>query len=140
MSIIDQIEIIKARFDESGELLSSDKSFIQSYYERVLNKRFNRSGCGQCYKDAFIEMYIYIKKNGLRDMGQFILKREELLHINGDSQVYTRANITDNIAIKYLKKYPNAITRFESYPDNWEEIISGEVKKATSKGKQKKSE
>lgn len=130
MYILGKIEEIGVRFKASGELLSSDKSFIESYYERILFKRFNNRGCGQCYNDAFIEMYTYVKRNGIKDMGKFILKREELIHIQGDKQVYARPNITDEIAIKYLSEYPNAIKKFETYPDNWEELTkSSEVKK-----------
>ena len=124
MYVSDKIEEIKARFDASDELLSSDKSFIESNYERILSKRFNKTGCGQCYHDAFIEIYIHIKQKGIKKMGKFILKREEVLHITGSPQVYTRANITDDVAAKYLKQFPNAIGRFEGYPDDWEKIIS----------------
>lgn len=124
MYALKKIEEMKARFDDSGELSAFDKSFIESHYERISKKRFNNNGCGQCYHDAFIEMYVHVKKYGIKDMGQFILKREVLIHITGDPQVYTRANITDDIAIKYLKQFPNAINRFESYPDNLEDILS----------------
>lgn len=117
VDLLNRIEDMKVRFDQSGELSSSDKSFIDSYYERILSKSFNRSNCNQCYRDAFIEIYIYVKQNGIKKMGKYILKREELIHIAGDPQVYTRANLTDDIAIKYLKKYPNAISKFESFPD-----------------------
>lgn len=126
MDILEKIEEVKVRFDQTNELSSSDKSFIESIYERVLSKRFNNRGCGQCYRDAFIEIYVQVKKSGIKDMGKFVLKREELLHIGGN--VYTRVNIQDKISIEYLKKYPNAITRFESYPENWEELIAVKAK------------
>ena len=125
--MLTKIEDMKVRFDDSGELSSSDKSFIESNYERILSKRFSRQGCGQCYKDAFVEIYIHIKKNGIKTMGKFILKREVVLHIAGDSNVYTRANITDEVAVKYLRKYPQAISQFEVYPDDWENIKSNPI-------------
>lgn len=124
MYVLNKIEEMKVRFDESGELSSSDRSFIESNYERILSKRFNRSGCGECYKEAFAEIYIHIKKNGIKNMGKFILKREVVLHIAGDSQVYTRANINDDVAAKYLKQFPNGIGHFESFPDDWDSIVS----------------
>lgn len=125
MYLLNRIEEMKARFDESGELSPSDKIFIESNYERILNKRFTRSGCGQCYRDAFIEIFIHTKKYGIKDMGKYILKREEVIHVAGDPQVYTRSNITDRIAINYLRKYPNAINRFESFPEDWESEVNG---------------
>lgn len=124
MYLLEKIEEMKVRFDESGELSFSDKTFIESNYERILSKQFSNRGCGQCYQDAFIEIYIHVKQNGIKDMGQFNLKREEVLHITGDTKVYTRVNIKDEVAIKYLKQFPNAINRFETYPDDWEKLVA----------------
>lgn len=124
MYLLDKIEEMKVRLGESGELSFSDKTFIESNYERILSKQFSSRGCGQCYQDAFIEIYIHVKQNGIKNMGQFNLKREEVLHITGDTKVYTRVNIKDEVAIKYLKQFPNAINRFETYPDDWEKIVA----------------
>lgn len=126
MDILEKIEEVKVRFDQTNELSSSDKSFIESIYERVLSKRFNNRGCGQCYRDAFIEIYVQVKKNGIKDMGNFVMKREVVRTIDGI--VYSRNNITDEAAIKLLKTYPQRIDDFESYPKNWEELIAGKAK------------
>lgn len=136
MYLLDKLKEMKVRFDESDELSSSDKSFIESNYERILSKRFNNRGCGQCYRDAFIEMYLYATKNGIKDMGKFIMKREVVRTIDGT--VYSRTNITDEAAIKLLKSYPQRIDDFESYPDNWEELIVIKTKEPKANGESKK--
>jgi len=137
--MLSKIEDMKVRFENSGELSSSDKLFIESNYERILFKRFNKSGCSRCYLDAFIEIYYHIKKYGLKEMGKYILKREEVIHISGDTQVYTRANITDDVAVKYLKLYPNAINRFESYPEDWDKKNEEKIKKKVAKQRTKQT-
>lgn len=139
--MLSKLEEMKARFDQSGELSSLDKKFIDSNYERILYKRFNNRGCGQCYKDAFIEIYIHVKKYGVKDMGQFILKREIVRHFNGVS--FSRSTISDDIAIEFLRQYPQRIADFESYPDNWKSMLAEKVtedvtqKPKTTKGKKK---
>lgn len=121
MKFEDTIEEIKVRFERSGELSSSDKSFIESKYERVLSKSFSRRNCGQCYQDAFIEMYTFYKKNGLKKMGLLILKRGAGVHYKND--FYTRSNITDQIAAEMLKDNPKRADFFEELPDNLDEVI-----------------
>ena len=130
MYLLDRLKEMKVRFDQSDELSSSDKSFIESNYERILAKRFSNRGCGQCYRDAFIEMYLYAAKNGIKDMGKFIMKREVVRTINGT--VYSRNNITDEVAIKLLKSYPQRIDDFESYPEDWEDLILNKTKETKS--------
>lgn len=125
MKFEDAIEEIKVRFERSGELSSSDKSFIESKYERVLSKSFSRRNCGQCYQDAFIEMYTFYKKNGIKKMGLLILKRGALLHYK--NEVYTRVNMTDAIAAELLKDNPKRADFFEALPDNWEELIKEDL-------------
>lgn len=137
MDVVIKIEEIKARLETNGGLLSSDKIFIETYYDRVLSKKFNRRACGQCYKDAFIEIYLFVKKNGIKEMGKYLLKREVVVHYNG--YVYSRAGMTDEIAIAYLSKFPNAISYFEEYPEDWQEGLAEETEKRKTK-RQKKQE
>lgn len=42
---------------------SSDKSEIERLYKEVLGKEFTKTSCNDCYRDAVIEMTVYIKKN-----------------------------------------------------------------------------
>lgn len=140
MYIVDKINEIKARFNPNSVLLDKDKRFIESFYERVLSKPFANRGCSDCYNDAFIELYNYASKNEIRDMGQFLLKRQEIIRVtskddNGKNTltVHNRSSLTDEIAIMTLKKAPNMIVLFESYPDNWEDIINQDSKTKSKK-------
>lgn len=112
MKIEERIDGIKARFEESGKLSDSERSFISSFYERVTGSVFTKRGCNDCYKDAFIEMYSIYKQKGIKPMGKYILKRGAVIH--WDNKAYTRANLTDDIAESILRKYPAQISNFES--------------------------
>lgn len=136
MELLRKLEEMKTRFETSDGLSSSDKTFIENYYERILSKSFNNRGCGQCYRDAFIEMYLYAKKNGIKEMGKFVMKREVVRTIGGT--VYSRNNITDDKAIELLKAYPQRIEDFEVYPDNWENLLSTQPKTKRAKVAQPK--
>lgn len=122
MDIKDRLEKLKAGIDKSVPLSLSDKSLISNYYERITGKIFNRTSCGQCYRDAFIEMYIFYKKNGLKVMQKYIMKRGPVIHFKGN--VYTRVNITDDLSIEILRDAPARIKFFESFPEDWEEEIN----------------
>lgn len=43
---------------------SSDKSEIEIMYREIMRKDFVRTSCSDCYRDALIEMYITLKKDG----------------------------------------------------------------------------
>ena len=56
------IDELRARI-ETG-FSNQDKEAIVSLYKEVLYKDFVRTSCSDCYKDAFIEIYNYVKKEG----------------------------------------------------------------------------
>jgi chromosome segregation ATPase len=41
---------------------------------------------------------------------------------DGDANVYSNANLTDDVAEEYLRKNPNAIRKFAAYPDDWQDV------------------
>lgn len=43
----------------------------------------------------------------------------------GSGQFISNANITDDLAIEFLKVNPNRISMFEAYPENWKELVQG---------------
>ena len=58
------IEKLRGRFDSPYS--TSDKSSIEGLYYEVLGKTFRPTSCQQCYHDAVIEIYCYIKKNKIK--------------------------------------------------------------------------
>ena len=72
---------------------------------------------------------------------KYILKRGVVIHTADSSEVYTRDNITDEVAKAYLEKFPNKVGVFESVPEEVEQATE-EVEQATEEvenPKQKKT-
>ena len=121
------IEVVN-RLKELGgiaSLSSSDKAEIEKLYALVLDKKFVQTSCRSCYHDAVIEMSVYLKKNGkMKEKTEYGLKNGVLLQMGfGSSEMYTNANLTDDVAEKYLAKYPENIKYFARKPENWEERV-----------------
>lgn len=86
-----------------------------------------KTPCSTCSKDH-LGYYKRLKNEGIRLMkqletGQFLLKG--IIHFNG-GEIYSNNNLTDEIAIKILKKNKNYITRFSKFPENWQELLDDE--------------
>lgn len=104
-------------------LAHSEKSEIENLYPEVLGKKFVRTSCNDCYRDAIIEMYLYLKKNGaMKEKCSYTLKKGALIQMDfGSGEFYTNANLTDEVAEMYLSKHPDGRVLFASMPDDWYE-------------------
>ncbi len=63
----------------------------------------------------------------------FELKKGVLVPIAGTSEAYSDKNMTDEDAIRILKGNKNAISLFQKYPENWEEMLVAEDKSPRQK-------
>lgn len=125
---MDRVLVVSDRLKELGSIASlsySDKAEIERLYKEVLDKKFIRTSCNDCYRDAVIEMNVYLKKNGsMKEKSEYGLKNGALLQMGfGSSEMYTNANLTDEIAEKYLAKNPSGIKFFAKKPEDWEERV-----------------
>ena len=70
-------------------------------------------------------MSVYLNKNGkMKEKSEYGLKNGVLLQMGfGSAEMYTNANLTDEVAEKYLAKYPDNIKYFSKKPDDWEERV-----------------
>ncbi|MBP1615563.1 MAG: hypothetical protein H6Q13_3011 [Bacteroidetes bacterium] len=118
----------KLKMTISNEFSASDKENIVALYREVLRKEFVKSGCNDCYRDALIEVYTYLKREGkMKEKSDYSLKNGVVIQVFGTNKVYTNENITNETAEAYLKEYPKAINQFAHYPDDWETRVSGKV-------------
>lgn len=114
------IEELRGRFDQPFS--SEDKETIEKLYFEVLGRQFRPTSCQQCYHDAFIEISLYIKKNGkMKTKCQFILLAGAIIHsplfMNG--QIFTNSNLTDEVAAAYLKMFPKQVEMFQKLPEGY---------------------
>jgi len=124
--MIDRSEILLKLEEMKGRLKDlsvSDKLFIESVHETILRYPFTRTNCGDCYRDAVIQMYTFLQKNEIMKKSNYLLVAGVILQMPSDPNVYSNKNLTDEVAERYLKDNPNRISLFASYPEDWEERI-----------------
>lgn len=126
---VDEVVNRMKELGSKASLSSSDKSEIERYYHEALGKTFHKTSCSNCYYDAAIEIYLYLKRNGkMKEKSNYGLKNGILLQPEfGSSNFYTNANLTDEVAEKYLAKKPSNITLFSVYPEDWEERVKNRI-------------
>lgn len=107
---------------------NQDKASISFLYSRVLGKSLTNAGCNDCYRDALIEVYNYLKREGkMKEKCDYSLKNGVVLQIFGTSEVYTNANLTNKVAEKYLRVFPKAAdSLFAHTPNDLEERLAKE--------------
>lgn len=94
---------------------ASQKVAIRRWYAEHLGKSLPRCNCHNKYHDAVIELSIYAKKRQNMQDPKYIMRRGVVIHFK--DEVYSRANITDDIARAYLAAFPAAAKKFESIPE-----------------------
>lgn len=87
----------------------SDKDMIERLYYSIFGRVFAPTSCQNCYHDAVIEMSLHMK-NGrpMASEKNYVLKAGAIIcnPAIDDGKVYTNANLTDEVAAKYLEMYP----------------------------------
>ena len=124
MLVLEMVDKLK-RLGDKVSLSSSDKSDIELMFHEVLGRTFTKTSCGDCYRDAVIEMYSYLKRYGkMKEKSSYALKNGVLLQVGfGSSEMYTNNNLTDEAAERYLAENPKGIVFFASTPSDWEKRV-----------------
>lgn len=110
---------MRERFDAGFS--SSDRLFISKVYETLFSHPIKNPGCSDCFRDAWLEIIHRLKQDKIMPKEKkFVLRRGVLLHaFNGE--VFTNANISDEIAMDAINESRNRSKLFEKLPDNWED-------------------
>ena len=111
------IEKLRGRFDSPYS--TSDKSTIEGLYYEVLGKTFRPTSCQQCYHDAVIEIYCYIKKNNsMAEKSNYRLRAGVIINCPNfrGGKIYTNDNLTDKVASEFLKMFPDQEVLFQKLP------------------------
>lgn len=87
----------------------------------------NQSPNCQCIEDLFYlikSMTVKTINQKQQQMtGQFKLKVGIVLALHGLNEMVTESNLTDEKALKILKKYPGHIVSFSAYPADWKALV-----------------
>lgn len=119
---LNMVDDLKTRFDAGFS--ASDKESIAALYSEVLHKELKGKNCNDCYRDALIEVYNYLRtEKKMKEKCTYSLLAGAIIQDFENGKVYTNANLTDEVAEGYLKRFPKQIQMFAKSPDNWEERI-----------------
>lgn len=96
---------------------------IESLYFQLFNKPLN--GCGSCLADGLATLLHYSRKNIKAIMNcRFKLKAGVLLADPFNAlPMVTSGNLTDELAIAYLKANPARISMFSEVPNDLDELL-----------------
>lgn len=102
-----------------------DQQYIESIYMRLFNKPMQkRSGCQDCYRDAFI--LIINKLKTMTEMPKespYRLKAGVVASSFGSSDFYV-LDMPEEAAEKWLHEFPERINQFQKYPEDWQERLN----------------
>lgn len=120
---VETTEALKERFDKPFD--NADKGVIARLYGEVLGKELRPTTCQQCYHDALIEIYVYLKNNkAMKKKCNYRLRAGFIISCPDfrNGKIYTNDNLTDEVAKEYLKKYPKQETYFQTLPEDEESV------------------
>lgn len=89
---------------------------IEKLYRDILGKRVRTCNCPDRYRDAVLELRIFTKHHLTMEKSKFRLKSGVVIVPSNDTEVYTNNNLTDEVAIKFLKERPGARGLFDVLP------------------------
>lgn len=116
-----------------------DADRIRSAYMATYKKEVNRT-CGNCLGDAIAELIHFYRKDNVQMKKQiecrYRLRAGMLIRLGfGDNRYYSNANLTDEVAERYILANHERIEDFQTVPDDiYEKIGGGEGKDENDAG------
>lgn len=122
-----EIDLIKSRVkeligchDERGTLSSFEQQEVRELSMRFLGCDVPNCNCRNVYSDYLFLILNKLNKGDFTTMAsRYRLKKGVLIHVGGE--VYSNANLTDDVAAAYIKKYPSN-TVFEIIPKDDDQV------------------
>ncbi len=119
------------------ELLEMNKEYkteLTEYYSFI----YGAKGCSSC-KDKFKTYYKKLSETGVELLTNKTTSNFKLRTNLGVSKIsfedgsyITQSYAPDEICIEFLKANPSRISLFESYPDNWTDLINDNENETTN--------
>jgi len=96
------------------------KRLIAQMYPEITGRPFRRTACQRCYHDAVIEMAVKLRKEQkMREKCNYHMRAGFIIRCGDfdDGEIYTNANLTDDVARRYLERFPNKRDMFDVIPE-----------------------
>lgn len=116
-------QVMKSHY--KGGFSYKEQQYIESIYIRLFNNPMQkRSGCQDCYRDAFI-----LISNKLKTMTEmpkespYKLKAGVVASSFGSSDFYV-LDMPEEAAEKWLHEFPERINQFQKFPEDWQDRVN----------------
>lgn len=121
--VMTTLQSMKSRFNDGFSTL--DRSYLDRLHYDIFGKDITNRGCSDCYRDAFILIINYLKKNkAMPQKCNYRLKPGAVIQFFGKSAIYSNPNLTDEIAEKFLGMNSDNKRMFSDLPSDWEARVA----------------
>lgn len=125
MSLRNDIEFIKET--ASSDLVKKHLKLVFDTYQRLYKEVCHNCPtkvAGYIKRIKNHNTIVMATKEKKEQKSAFVLKTGAQIIVRGKSKSYSNANITDELALKFLKANPNRKQLFAKLPDNINELLS----------------
>ena len=112
--LLKEVEQLIAAATQGGGLSYPQKSRVQELTRLILHAEVRQCNCSDRFLDALFMCRKQLKTYGIMEPCNYKLKNNVVLQFQNN--VYTNANLTDEVAEAYLAKYPNTTYFAEKKP------------------------
>lgn len=112
--LLKEVEQLIAAATQGGGLSYPQKSRVQELTRLILHAEVRQCNCSDRFLDALFMCRKQLKTYGIMKPCNYRLKNNVVLQFQNN--VYTNANLTDEVAEAYLAKYPNTTYFAEKKP------------------------
>lgn len=112
--LLKEVETLIAAATQGGGLSYPQKSRVQELTRLILHAEVRQCNCSDRFLDALFMCRKQLKTYGIMKPCNYRLKNNVVLQFQNN--VYTNANLTDEVAEAYLAKYPNTTYFAEKKP------------------------
>lgn len=105
MDLLKEVETLIAAATTGGGLSYPQKRRVEELTRLILNAEVRQCNCSDRFLDALFMCRKQLKTYGIMKPCKYRLKNNVVLQFQNN--VYTNANLTDEVAEAYLAKYPN---------------------------------
>lgn len=98
-----------------------DKQLIARIYPEITGRTFRKTACRRCYQDAVIEMAVKLRKEQkMKEKCAYHMRAGFIIRCGDfdNGEIYTNANLTDDVAKRYLERFPNKRNMFDVIPED----------------------
>jgi len=130
------MEEIINELKEAGWQKVFDNKELNEKFSALWSKVFKEQLCRTC-KGGFAEKFNFLTSQNNQKITEmsnrkFIPKSGILIHLITTGEDITSMTMTDEKAVEILKVHKGYIAFFESFPPDWEELVSGKKKAAAT--------